>query len=347
MADVSEPAERWWPWDRLGIDPTADSRAIRRVYARLLRAHHPETDPEGYQSLREAYEAALAEAAYADAEPAGEPDPPAQAPEPPPEPARSDAPGAGDAEVPLFARARMSVEPAAETPAEAAPAERLAVAPGLEPAPPPPTPPRLVVAPAPPEPPPGPASDLDGAADRILGAVDELLAQPRRMREPEPWAAILRQPEMDAIDVRHEVASSTLFRLIRFAAAQPWGAAALEEWHDETWRLLDSTFDWTGSEIALAQAYGEHELDLVMKPLRRALPRPQRPPAPARPSADGFADFMRRGLTERVPVWLTLLCVLLLPVYALYWPLRRLLSMPWWGIVLLVIGVQLVRVLAK
>lgn len=46
-------------WIRLGLEPTQDLNLIRQAYRGLLPAHHPETDPQGFQALREAYEQAL------------------------------------------------------------------------------------------------------------------------------------------------------------------------------------------------------------------------------------------------------------------------------------------------
>lgn len=46
-------------WIRLGLEPTQDLDAIRLAYRGQLPSHHPETDPEGFRALREAYEEAL------------------------------------------------------------------------------------------------------------------------------------------------------------------------------------------------------------------------------------------------------------------------------------------------
>jgi hypothetical protein len=40
-----------------GIEPTTDDAVIRRAYARELKQHRPDQDPQGYQ-LREAFDAA-------------------------------------------------------------------------------------------------------------------------------------------------------------------------------------------------------------------------------------------------------------------------------------------------
>lgn len=46
-------------WQVLGIEATTDIDAIRQAYLALLPTFHPETDPQGFKQLREAYETAL------------------------------------------------------------------------------------------------------------------------------------------------------------------------------------------------------------------------------------------------------------------------------------------------
>ncbi|HEX9061038.1 MAG TPA: hypothetical protein VF941_12735, partial [Clostridia bacterium] len=46
-------------WVILGIDSTNDITIIKKAYAKKLKIHHPEDDPEGYQRLREAYDLAV------------------------------------------------------------------------------------------------------------------------------------------------------------------------------------------------------------------------------------------------------------------------------------------------
>jgi tetratricopeptide (TPR) repeat protein len=46
-------------WRILDIDPTEDILTIKKAYAKKLKLHHPEDDPEGYQQLREAYDRAI------------------------------------------------------------------------------------------------------------------------------------------------------------------------------------------------------------------------------------------------------------------------------------------------
>ncbi|MCL8162376.1 hypothetical protein [Enterobacter asburiae] len=43
-------------WQTLDIAPTEDESEIRRAYARQLKKNRPDTDPTGYQRLREAFD---------------------------------------------------------------------------------------------------------------------------------------------------------------------------------------------------------------------------------------------------------------------------------------------------
>ncbi len=53
-----------WGHAALELDPDADERAIKRAYAKRLRTTRPDDDPEGFQQLHEAYQAALSWAQY-------------------------------------------------------------------------------------------------------------------------------------------------------------------------------------------------------------------------------------------------------------------------------------------
>lgn len=45
-------------WKILEIEETTDVDIIRRAYLALLPSFHPETDPQGFKQLRQAYEEA-------------------------------------------------------------------------------------------------------------------------------------------------------------------------------------------------------------------------------------------------------------------------------------------------
>ncbi|WP_004579550.1 DUF805 domain-containing protein [Marinobacter nanhaiticus] len=74
-------------WVILGIAPGSDKRTIKTAYARRAKECHPEEQPEAFMALREAYEAALANATRQTTRPSA-PLPPVE-PEPPPSSPRS------------------------------------------------------------------------------------------------------------------------------------------------------------------------------------------------------------------------------------------------------------------
>lgn len=62
------------PWEVLGLgrEEAADPAAVKRAYARLLKVHRPDRDPEGFRRIRDAYEALTG---GAEAGPASVPEP--------------------------------------------------------------------------------------------------------------------------------------------------------------------------------------------------------------------------------------------------------------------------------
>lgn len=46
-------------WSLLGLEPTTDKTAIRHAYAEKTKACHPEEDPEGFDELHKAFDAAM------------------------------------------------------------------------------------------------------------------------------------------------------------------------------------------------------------------------------------------------------------------------------------------------
>ncbi len=57
------------PYHILGLEPTADQRAIKQAYAALLKRHRPDVDPEGFRRIRDAFERLIRRSASSQAPP--------------------------------------------------------------------------------------------------------------------------------------------------------------------------------------------------------------------------------------------------------------------------------------
>ena len=60
-----------WPWSELGLPGPTELEAVKAAYGQRLRELHPEEDPEGFQRLYRAYQAARQLAAEQAFPPAG------------------------------------------------------------------------------------------------------------------------------------------------------------------------------------------------------------------------------------------------------------------------------------
>jgi len=69
-------AGRESPWKTLGLESgTATLRDVKRAYAALLKKHRPDSDPEGFRRIHDAYEAVLHELKLRDSPQGAEPEP--------------------------------------------------------------------------------------------------------------------------------------------------------------------------------------------------------------------------------------------------------------------------------
>ncbi|WP_172196451.1 tetratricopeptide repeat protein [Saccharibacillus qingshengii] len=226
-------------WGILGLAPTADTRAIKRAYAALLKQVHPEDDPEGFQRLREAYGEALELAktltpeevarGQSDASPA------------------PDSPGLGG-----FGRPNEEAGPRAQA-AEPSPgalpvwgqANRLARRRREETVGQPPHPQPEASAgdrtpiPALPE---QPAAGEEREAEVWIGRFEQLYGNYTLRIQTEAWRELLEQERLQQLAFKQAFQP----RLLVFLAEHPYLPRAV-------WRMLDRIFYWTDDEIGLAR----------------------------------------------------------------------------------------------
>jgi hypothetical protein len=195
-------------WAVLGIDPCSDAASVKRAYARRLKVVRPDDDAQAFQELRRAYEWALdfvngaAPAAPSSAPPAASAEPLQS------QPASPTIPDFRPPQVVQVHRQARPVEP---------------------PAPPQPSPPPL----------PTPATLAAGAWRSFLAATAGL-AQAAAERDPaapidtevaaikEQLVALLRQPELESLEVRARLGQLALQYAAQESAAPAVRIACFE-----------------------------------------------------------------------------------------------------------------------
>lgn len=256
---------RRWPWAVLGIDRTSDVAEVRRAYARLLKQCSPEDDPEGFQSLRAAYESALQQARWVAEEEAEEDDA-----------GNDDAAGEGDGDslpagavglaLPQFEERRQPPPPV----------------PSPGPVPSTPSAPADPPAPAPAAPPPPDAERA--AAIYALSELDAVLADPTYVatRLGPALEAALRARDALSIDDADHYGRQLAHRLLEADGTEPFLSRLRDGlgWNNE---------DALGTQDGLRQALAERleayvfsrSLEAIGSPYRAAWQTLLREPGPS------------------------------------------------------------------
>ncbi len=206
-------------WAVLGIEPCSDAASVKRAYARRLKVVRPDDDAQAFQELRRAYEWALdfVNGAAPVVPPSSPPSAPPAASVQPPQPAepeRPASPAALDFRPPQVVQVHRQARP-------------------VEPPAPPPQPDPL------PPPLPNPATLAAGAWRSFLAAAAGI-AQAAVERDPaapvdtevaalkEQLIALLRQPELESLEVRARLGQLALQYAAQESAAPAVRIACFE-----------------------------------------------------------------------------------------------------------------------
>ena len=258
-------------WDILGIAPTDDLREIKRAYAKALRIHHPEKDPEGFQKLRAAYERLQASSEL---------------------PRKlvlfADAPNVEDCTPPAAGTA---------SPESTSPPERTAWAPA------PPSDPTSPPAPA--RWPPAPPAPREEVLYTLQEEWKSLWNRYDRRESLEAWKEFLGRAELWDLQTKREFG----WFLLTFLQ-EAFLNGDLRLLPRQAWLLLDRSFDWHAQELELSRRLDDAFLDQLLFQIRTAgaesepgsypLPRRPRPvadpiPLPEHRTFEQFDPEAKRG----------------------------------------------------
>ncbi len=238
-------------WGVLGIEPTVDPRRIKKAYASRLKRVHPEDDPEGFQIIRSAYEAALSWAKdYVDERPNEDL---------PPEPT----PRVTALMEALEASLELALAPQEREPQKEAPRPRPAG-----------STPRVISVPT--------AEQRREEQDRVSRALDALMRKVRALEKRNEWSSEAAWAPLIEGEVLWDLDLKSAFQSVLF----DFLGTGRRELAYGVWRLLDQRFRWEENAREFYRSRDASTVDWVLEQLhdaRRFRPVPPTRKAPVRP----------------------------------------------------------------
>ena len=221
------------PWEILGIEPTDDVRAIKRAYAKKLKQHRPEEDPQGFQQLNEAYQFVVENLDYLLSMEQAEP--------------QNEAESEKDSEVESEVERKVARKVASEAQPSVQPQSDIVVddsqpLPQLQP------------------------------YEEIFAKFREMLLKPmegewdeqqREQRCVEQWREFLSQDEFYHIDYKNEISIDIFGQLIQFHKQRNFINLPLE-----VKTMLMEVFLWQDQELELCRYFHPEDVDAVLRQMR-------------------------------------------------------------------------------
>ncbi|MCG8392447.1 MAG: RDD family protein [Pseudomonadales bacterium] len=225
------------PWTLLQIDPTDDSRAIKRAYAKQLKQHRPDQDPQGFQRLHQAYKQAMAMAEREQQDPPVSSFVSQSLPETEPPPAPND-----DVDTDFLRDAENNPPP---------PSHDAFVMEAAETESPPQPPPREIhrVEPLQEEAP--AADDPEQVKAELLAQCAHTLSQSAALSRPQHWQFLVANP-LILETAFNRALGQAVFRLIVDRQRPGWAVP-----QRQVLAYLNDLFHWTGQRRELLASVGE------------------------------------------------------------------------------------------